>query len=317
MIHKLFLGITALVCCGLMACSSQEDEPVLLPTDPDNPSVTNIEAVTVKAADILSGNAATRTAFELQSDKLAFSWAEGDRIGIFPCTTEGNSQVALDIHSGAGSKNATFTGGGWALRTDIAYVAYYPYDLNGTNSEILFSYEGQCQTGNASLAHLGKHDLMATVATSAVDGALNFDFAHLNSFAQLNLTLPVNAAFTALTLQCNDAIFWKTGKLNLSSETAYDYAISGEAVNRLRMELKDVNTTADVKTLTLYMNLPPIDMSGHQVFVILHSSDNKVYQAPLVSKTMVQGKAYRFDATLVDVTVNSTIDSPPFKDEVI
>ena len=157
--------------------------------------------------DILSGNARdTRTAFELESTKLTFKWAEGDRIGIFPLGVEGqNDQVSLTIHSGAGSNQATFSGGGWALRTDMTYAAYYPYQLSSaeqavTDTEILFSYEHQCQTGNATLTHLGKHDFMATVGTVAAnrsqgteapeDWVLNFDFFHMNCVAQLNLVLP-------------------------------------------------------------------------------------------------------------------------------
>ena len=340
MMHKLLTGVAVLSCCALTACSSQEDIPQL-PADPEQSPMAKIEQVSVKARDILAGNAHTRTAFELESTKLTFKWAEGDKIGIFPLNTdEGSDQVSLTIHSGAGTNQAAFSGGGWALRTDVTYAAYYPYQLASaeqtvTNTEIVFSYEGQCQTGNAALTHLGKHDFMATIGTSAVnktqgtespeDWALDFDFYHMNCVAQFNLTLPVAVAVDKLTLRCNDAIFWQKGKLNLANGLmpgevdvpAFSYEMQGEAVGQMEMALKEVSATEQAKMLTLYMNLPPIDMQGHQVYVVLHGANNRVYQGLLVSKTMVSGKAYRFDATLADVTVDSTIDSPPFAPEEI
>ena len=341
MMHRLLAGVAALSCCVWTARSSKEEDIPQLPTNPEQPPLAKIEQVSVKARDILAGNAHTRTAFELESTKLTFKWAEGDKIGIFPLNTdEGSDQVSLTIHSGAGTNQATFTGGGWALRTDVTYAAYYPYQLataeqGVANTEIVFGYEGQCQIGNASLTHLGMHDFMATIGTAAVnkaqdteapeDWALDFDFYHLNSVAQFNLTLPVAVAVDKLTLRCNEAIFWQKGKLNLASGSVpaeggvpvFSYEMQGEAVGQMEMELKEVSTPELDKTLTFYMNLPPIDIQGHQVYVVLHGTNNKVYQGLLASKTMVSGKAYRFDATLVDVTVNSTIDSPPFGSEDI
>lgn len=326
----------------MAACSSHEEDIPLLPTDPEQPSVAKIEQVSVRAKDILSGHVRdTRTAFELESTKLTFKWAEGDRIGIFPLDPEGrNDQVSLTIHSGAGTNQATFSGGGWALRTDMRYVAYYPYQLSSaeqvvTETEIVFSYEEQCQTGNATLVHLGQHDFMATIGTAAVnrsqgtealeDWVLNFDFFHMNCVAQFNLTLPKAVAVDKLSLRCDDPVFWQKGKLNLTGGVlpaegdtpVFDYVMQGDGVRLMEMGLKEVSTTEQNKTLTLYMNLPPIDMQGHQVYVVLHGTDNRVYQALLVSKTMVSGKAYRFDVTLQDVTVNSDIDSPPFSPEEI
>lgn len=340
--HKLLAGMLAWVCCALVACSSQEEDIPLLPIDPEQPPVAKIEQVSVKAKDILSGNARdTRTAFELESTKLTFKWAEGDRIGIFPLGVEGqNDQVSLTIRSGAGTNQATFSGGGWALRTDMTYAAYYPYQLSSaeqavTDTEILFSYEHQCQTGNATLTHLGKHDFMATVGTVAAnrsqgteapeDWVLNFDFFHMNCVAQFNLVLPKAVAVDKLSLRCDDPIFWQKGRLNLTGgfmpaegdTPVFDYAMQGDAVRVMEMELKEIGTTEQNKTLTLYMNLPPVDMQGHQVYVVLHGTDNRVYQGLLPSKAMVSGNAYRFDATLQDVTVSSDIDSPPFSPEEI
>lgn len=315
--RDLLLSLALLCGCLLAACSSSPlgEEPSPLPGDPE-PGATSIRQVTVVAQDVLPHTAHTRTNFELQADKLAFSWAEGDKIGVVPQTADAESQVGLTITSGAGGKSARFTGGGWALRTDISYVAYYPFDdATTTLSQTTFSYDGHQQTGNASLAHLGTHDLMYAAPATAVDEALTFDFKHLNSIAQLNLTLPAAATLSKLTLRCDEALLPHTATLSLT-----DGALTPDAEScdhTLQLALADISTTAAGQTVTCYMILPPIDMSGHTVYVILQSADRRIYQGTLLSRQLEPGRAYRFDATLVDATTSADIDAPPFGDEPI
>lgn len=302
-------SLCALVFCslGLTACSSGSE--FIPEEDPIHPSEA-VKVVKMSADNILSGNAQTRTSYTLETDQLKFAWAEGDKIGV--CPSDG-TQIAFKIKSGAGTNSAQFDGGAWALRNTETYAAYYPYDVNNTantNAEIRFSYEGQCQTGNASLAHLGTHDLMATNATYAENDELNFKFKHLNSVAQFRLTVPVAAAFTSLSVVCGEKIFTKVANINLSGET-YAYT-QVEATNELNMKLAEVVSTAEMKDLVFYMMLPPTDLAGKTVNVVLRSDDNRVYQGSLASKTMLAGYAYSFGATLVDVTVSSQITAPNF-----
>ncbi len=295
-----------IACCGLGACV---EEDALSPPGPDEGETGKvIEFVTVKAEDVFPDKD-SRTDFELAEGKLTFRWAEGDKIGIFP-TSEGDSQVALSIMSGAGTNSAKFTGGGWALRDDMTYVAYYPYYLEATNSDILFSYEGQHQTGNASLAHLGTHDFMATQPTSAVDGALDFAFEHLNSFVRLVLTVPEAMEFTSATLECEEAIFAKSARLNLLGPT-YSYA-QAEATDQLTLQLSEVATSEAGQTVVLYMHLFPLDMSNHTVKVSLLGSNQHRYEGTLQPKQMKPGRAYNLTSTLVDVTLNATVTAPSF-----
>lgn len=304
-----YSSLCAFVLCSMVlkACSSGGD--IIPEEDPVHPSEA-VKVVMMSADNILSGNDQTRTSFTLETDKLKFAWAEGDKVGICPSS---GTQIAFKIKSGAGTNSAQFDGGAWALRDTETYAAYYPYNVNntaGTNAEIRFSYEGQCQTGNASLAHLGTHDLMATNATYAENDELNFKFKHLNSVAQLRLTVPVAATFTSLSIVCSEEIFTKVANLDLSSET-YAYT-QIEATNELEMNLAGVASTEEAKELVFYMMLPPTDLAGKTVNVVLRSDDNRVYQGSLASKTMKAGYAYSFGATLVDVTVSSQITAPNF-----
>lgn len=300
---------TFLLCSLVLNACSSADSPIA-EEDPNHPSKA-VKVVKMSTEDILSGNNQSRTSFTLESDKLNCGWAEGDKIGV--CPTSG-TQIAFTIKSGVGENTATFDGGAWALRDTETYAAYYPYDVNNTantNAEIRFSYEGQCQKGNASMSHLGAYDLMATDATHVEDDELNFLFKHLNSVAQLRLTVPVAATFKNLAIRCNDGdIFAKTANLDLSGETYAWTAV--ETTDELQMNLSDIASTEAMKDLVFYMMLPPTDMAGKTVTVVLQSDDNKVYQGQLASKTLKAGYAYSFGATLVDVTVSSQVTSPNF-----
>ena len=299
---------TFLLCSFVLNACSSADSPIA-EEDPNHPSKA-VKVVKMSTEDILSGNDQSRTSFTLESDKLNCGWAEGDKIGV--CPTSG-TQIAFTIKSGVGENTATFDGGAWALRDTETYAAYYPYDVNNTantNAEIRFSYEGQCQRGNASMSHLGAYDLMATDATHVEDDELNFLFKHLNCVAQLRLTVPVAATFTSLSLVCSEEIFIKVANLDLSGET-YAYT-QVEMTGELQMSLTDIASTEAMKDLVFYMMLPPTDLAGKTVNVVLRSDDNKVYQGQLASKTMKAGYAYSFGATLVDVTVSSLVTSPNF-----
>lgn len=75
----------------------------------------------------------TRTSLEITSTGADFSWAETDTVGIFP--NEG-AQAYFPMVSGAGTKSASFTGGGWALKSSANYAAYYPYNFFNRNRKI-------------------------------------------------------------------------------------------------------------------------------------------------------------------------------------
>lgn len=310
--RSLFYASILLCSLFLKACSSSGDEPMLPEEEDPVPPSQAVKVVNMHADHILSGNGGSRTAFTLDTDKLKFAWAAGDKVGVWP-TDGSSSQVEFTISSGAGESSAKFNGGAWALKEEVQYAAYYPFNVSNNesnNSNIRFSYEGQAQTGNGSLAHLGTHDLMATHATTAVEGELNFKFKHVNSVAQLRLTVPAAATFTSVSVRCDEEIFARVGNLDLSGEN-YAWSIH-EATNQLSMTLSEVATNQANGEVICYMMLPPVDMSGKTVYVILHSSDNKVYQGQLVSRKLDSGKAYSFSATLVDVTVSTEVDSPDF-----
>ena len=73
-----------------------------------------------------------RTVFEIAGGVVNCTWAANDTVGVFP--NEG-IQTCFPMISGVGTKNATFDGGGWALRSNYSYSAYYPFNFYNRNKQ--------------------------------------------------------------------------------------------------------------------------------------------------------------------------------------
>lgn len=321
--NRLYALMVAVCCGALVACSSGGVNEPETPDDPNAPgneqTWTKIDRVKVSAEDVKSGMTSTRTYFTLDTDQLNFYWSAGDEIGIFPRTYTNSSQVKMTLSTGSGEKNAVFTGNGWAMRSDVQYMAYYPYrDGVESSSAINLSFTGQHQNGNGSLNHLGRYDYMIAEPTSPVNEALNLSFKHLNVVAQINLTLPVALTVDKLTLTCSEHILWHTAWLEFFSLDEGDgnhaYIYEPETTDyRLNMTLENITTTQPNQMVTLYMTLPPVDLSGTNLLVDLHATNGRSYQGVLSSRKLESGKAYRLDATLVDATMQtSDVDTPDF-----
>lgn len=251
----------------------------------------------------------SRTTLNITSSGAVFSWAENDTVGIFPDT---GAQAYFPMSSGAGTKTASFTGGGWALKPSALYAAYFPFVGNFylDKEAITLDYTGQKQSGNSKTDHLGMYDFMAAPASSSTDGYVNFQFDHLACLVQLKLTVPVAATFSTLTLLSDEAIFTEKAKLNLVGES-YSYTPANMS-DRLTMTLDEISSDTENQTLTFYMMLSPVDMTGHSVTVSLRTDANELYQGSLTPKKIQAGYAYSFSSTLEETSMNYNVIAPNF-----
>ena len=109
---------------GLTACSS-DDKPFV-----DNEPIAAVnggdvvKGINVSLSDFVSDVAGTRTTYADKDGGVKVTWADADTIGIFP---NQGGQVEFPIEAGTESNQATFDGGGWALKSNSTYSAYYPY----------------------------------------------------------------------------------------------------------------------------------------------------------------------------------------------
>ena len=239
---------------------------------------------------------ASRTLIEITDKAAAFTWAATDTIGIFPDSDA--SQARFSMISGAGTKTATFDGGGWALKADSKYAAYYPYipSVYLDKTAISVDYVGQVQLGSNSATHLGSYDFMAAIAVVPNDGEVAFDFKHLNSLVQLKLTLPKAASYSSITLKAEKELFPVHGKYNL---LASDIKIESLVLqDSIVLGLNDVETTVDGQEMIAYLMMPPTDLAGQNITVVARSTDGLSVQGQLQMKNMVAGTAYSYSSTL-------------------
>ena len=264
-----------------------------------------VKHVEISAEDFVS-ELGSRTNLTIGSDGAVFSWAKKDTVGIFP--NEG-AQVYFPMKNGAGTKTATFTGGGWALKNGSTYSAYYPFigDYYIDKGNLPLNYTGQEQIGDASTEHLGTYDFMAAPPTSPSWGSVNFRFTHLGSLMQMRLTIPVVGTFTALALKCVEPIFTITAKLGFVNRN-YTFTSTGSD-NNLFLKLSEIETSAEGQQRTFYLMAAPTNMLGRSVRVCLYASNGKVYSAILESKNMQAGYSYDFEATLEEYTENLSTEN--------
>ena len=234
----------------------------------------------------------SRTSIEMSAQGGQFTWSDNDTVGIFS-NIEGGRQVDFPMAKGAGTNQAYFNGGGWALKSNTQYSAYYP--LNGQfyldKTQIPLVFKGQEQSGNDSSAHLGQFDYLAAVATTPQNGNVNFNFQHLGCLVRLNFTMPQDGELTQVVLSSKEAIFARTGTVDL---TANPLAITpGNMAGTLAVQVKNLTAKAndDVK---IYLMMAPVDLTGKTVNVSLTIGGKSVMcDGTLSQKNLMAGKAYR------------------------
>ena len=254
-------------------------------------------------------------AFSLVNNSVEFSWEDGDTIGIFPNT--GAQAYFPILPESAGTNTASFTGGGWALKSSSSYTAYYPFVGNFyiSQKEIPVCYEGQKQTGNASMAHLSTHDFMAASGSTPSSGKVNFHFAHLGAFAQLKITMPQGGTLTSVTLSAGEAVFTAEGTIDLTATTPAIKSVKKSKT--LKLDVENVTTTPESNVATLYMMLAPVDFTNRTLSAIVETSDGKSETITLTGKNFEAGKAYGVSGTMKDPNGGAVAGDGTYKDGVV
>ena len=236
----------------------------------------------------------TRTSISIENDGPHYAWAKTDTIGIFPSK---GRQVEFSMASGAGSTSATFTGGGWGLKKSSTYAAYCPligqYYLDKT--QIPVNYSGQVQEGNNSSAHLGAYDYLAAPASQVKDGVVSFDFEHLGCLVQIKLTITEPTTIHSITLKTGTNAFATKGIIDLTVPAPQ--ITSDSPVSDITLSTNHLSTTHASQTITLYLMLPPADLSG-KILKVVVDSDSGCKETTLASKNFQAGKAYALSGML-------------------
>lgn len=235
----------------------------------------------------------TRSSVTIGESGASFAWDENDVIGIFP---DKGDQVSFAMDEGAGTQTATFSGGGWALKSSAKYAAYYPHVYENRDlTKIPVSYVGQTQNGNANTDHIGAYDFMAASVTTPFNGAVAFDMQHLGCLVQLTVNVAEPSKLIRVTLDA-DVDFVQTGTIDLSAETP---AINAKSSSKLlRIGLSNIVTTKPFEEVTIYFMMAPIDLTNKKLKAVIEK-DNYYYQEiELTGKKFEAGKAYKLTANM-------------------
>ena len=264
---------------GLAACSSEMDVA--------GDAIGDVKRVSMNVADFeWADGEQTRTTAELSASGVSFKWSAKDTVGIFPNV---GSQVSFPIEEGAGTGTAVFNGGGWALKSQSTYVAYYPYSfVNRTGEAIPMTYEGQTQVGNDNLDNLTKRDYIVSNLSTPESGEVNFQFKHMGALARFVLTVPEAGSFVKFILSSESPIFPVEQTLNVRTNPA---TITNKRMSKvIDVCLSGISASAG-STIIVYMLLPSTDLTGKSITATLASSTRR-YETVISGKKYESGKAY-------------------------
>ena len=236
----------------------------------------------------ISGSEQTKATSVDDGIALVFNWAVGDTLGIFP--HEGN-QVEFPIKTQSSSTSATFDGGGWALRNNASYAAYYPFSVWNyfqDNKTIIMDYSGQVQNGNGSFAHLSAYDYLASAKTMPENNSVTFQMDRQGSILYIDIVVPEPATITSLTISCDEAIFVEKAALDISGDTPAVTPI--ETRESLTLKFENTATTRENETVRAYIAVQPLDFSNNTLTATLRTNSG-TYTAPVVSRVVNKGKA--------------------------
>lgn len=233
-----------------------------------------IMEVSMEIKEVELDGAESRLAYETSTKQ--YLWEANDTLGIFPNT---GGQVEFPINpNNVGTTHAKFDGGGWALKSNYSYSAYYPFNFYNRNAKAIpVSYLGQVQDGNNSVAHMGDYLFLASAPMKAVDGALDFSLGHLANITELALTMPVPATYTSLSVYTDSEIFPVNVTYNLHSsdlkQTNVKYA------NHLSLGLKNITTTSANQVVTVWIVFPVVADTSKALKVVVTDANGRLYAA--------------------------------------
>lgn len=272
----------------------------------NSPIITNSDTITeisITGKDFqFEGD--TRSSVSVSESGVSFLWDEDDVIGIFP--DEGD-QVSFAMEQGAGTQTATFTGGGWALKSSATYAAYYPHVYENRDlTKIPVSYVGQTQNGNANTDHIGAYDFMAASVTTPSNGTVAFDMQHLGALVQLTITVPEPSTLTKVVLTSSTE-FTETGTIDLTTETVAIMADTQS--NSFEIALNNVTTTEANETVTVYFMTAPVDLTNSDLTATIHFANETIREAKITGKNLQAGKAFKLSA---EIEANFYLDGVAF-----
>lgn len=272
------LFLMAAFSIGMVACSSDQDEPV----------VSNGELQIIEGTIDQLDEVTTRTTSVVNSsdpDKVSFSISNKDTLGIFT-SGGGGAQLSFPL-TGSGTSFA-FNGGGWGLKSAYKYAAYMPFskiNYDRTSKTIPMKYIGQIQNGLNNAAHMGKFDYQACAGVTPVNDKATFKMDRQSAIIVFKLTMPVAAEIKSATISTNGhSIFIRQNNLDISGTTVNVSTTSANKSTKATLYLENCTTQAN-KEFRLYMMAgTPVAIGSKTLRLAVRTSTGQIYYTGNLTK---------------------------------
>lgn len=291
--RQMIKSIASLVVFAAMASCSQEITSELVSQEPTKEEVKTLSAYIGNFKSEMMGEETTpQTRSTIVTDingDLQLVWSDKDTLGIFPTS---GFQVPFPIGSEAGTKTATFDGGGWGLKTDGVYSAYTPLigNLYLKKDNIPLVLLTQTQNGNGSYEHLNKYDYMAAInATVNQSGGVEFNFEHLVAILHMQIKMPQAGTYKYVILETSDK-FTTEAKLDLSDGSVT--MTKQSPIQAMKLENVEVDDSDPNHVLDIYMSILPADLTGKILYTKIYDENNNCYSTTMQAKNFEAGTIY-------------------------
>ena len=301
-----------------------------------------VKGIVMKGSDYLLDTQATRSGIILEQHtqelpSLNFVWKDGDKVGIFPMASNDGStilnegtQVAFPMKGGTGTGSANFDGGGWAMKSNYSYAAYYPLInklLDVNKKKIPVSYANPNFKGiltdesGKPFIDFGESDFMTAEVTTADErGNISFKYSHVGAVIILHCEASaVPSKITKFTITGEDPTtnapveFILNGyvdltqkheiidpKFNIKASTFIPGDQPGDKTNTLEVKI-DENFKPKKKFEVYFTMAPNQKLKDKKITVELKyiPTDGGEEQTDLISfvvnKDVLAGKAYNWN----------------------
>ena len=253
---------------------------------------------------------ATKTVLSFDGNGANFKFVEGDVLGVFPYDPEQGDQVSFTATS-VSTSSATFSGGGFYLKSGQLYAAYYPICQEGYGNvdegvssssmmtQIPVDYTNQCQMStDGESFDISSADYMVDNGIEPEGGACAFNMKHVGAIVVIDVTFGEAGVFTELSLNSDSVPFVQTGTLDITASPVVIAAEQTSPSATLALGAGDGLAVEAGQTVRFCMMVAPVDQSQSTLFLTLKDNDDALHGAAIKPKNFKAGYAYQYSCLL-------------------
>lgn len=288
--------IIAAICLLLVSCT--KGVGILDPVeDGQKPS----DKVSMSVSPVFFEDAETRTQASIDElSGLSFTWSEKDAVGVY---SPDGSFSRFTLKGEGNTNHSWFTGQGFNLVSGKIYSALYPYDGDKSDpANVHISYLGRYVSGPDRIEDVIPFDPLYASATATELGGAEFQFMHLSAFARLSTTIPAAESFDTLELIPTYDMIQDDGKLDIHNGVW----TPGNGRNITAIPMEGISASAAGQQVRIWLPFAPQDFRRNDIAALMRDNNGHIYSARLEGKNFKAGKAYRWDAPMMEYISDGT-----------